>query len=76
MTLDKKLGIWGKDKIYREDNKMYAKDYYCVECYSQNNETPAESFWPVIDVDIKSYPYCKKHLEERQQELFLELCGL
>jgi len=56
--LTAKLGIWGKDKIVREDGKCYAEDYYCVKCYKGKIETRAKSFWPAIDPDIPSYPYC------------------
>jgi len=31
------------------------------------------AFWPCIDPDIKSYPYCKAHLDEAQLKLMIEL---
>lgn len=76
MTLDKKLGIWGKDKIIREDNKFLAKDYYCIKCYSDKKETPAEVFWPTIDLDIKSYPYCKPCKDYLNLKLMIDLSDL
>lgn len=56
--LTEQLGIWGEDKIMREDGKCYAIDYYCVECYGNKIKTRATSFWPAINPDISSYPYC------------------
>lgn len=57
-NLAKKLGVWGKDKIVREDEKFHAEDYYCVRCYDKKKETPAEKFWPNVDIDIKNFPCC------------------
>ncbi len=38
---------------------MEAKDAKCCVCNKQ-----AVAFWPVIDPDIPSYPYCADHLEQ------------
>lgn len=70
-SLEKKLGVWGKDKIVREDGKTYAKDFYCVECYSKKKEVPADSFFPLFDPDIPVYPYCQKHIDEMRVNLLL-----
>ena len=49
-----------------EDNLIYAKDRKCRDCEAQ-----AVAFWPAIDPDIPSYPYCRKHLDKRQLELII-----
>jgi hypothetical protein len=46
----------------------YAKDYECVKCGKQ-----AVAFWPVIDPDIPSSPYCRKCLDEAQTRVLLAL---
>lgn len=74
-NLDKKLGVWGKDKIIR-DNKFYAVDYYCVRCYGENKRIGAEKFWPNVDVDIESFPYCKRCIDDLNSELLISLYGL
>lgn len=38
---------------------MEAKDCKCIKCGKQ-----AVAFYPLIDPDIPSYPYCAEHLEE------------
>lgn len=73
MGSDKKLGIWGKDKIVHEDGKLYASDYYCVRCYQDKKEVPAEKFFPIIDIDIPSFPHCKKYIEELTIQYFLRV---
>ena len=73
--LEKKLGVWGKDNIVRENNKVHAKDYYCVECYHNKNGrklVQAEYLWPCMDPDIENYPYCKNCVEARQLSLLME----
>jgi hypothetical protein len=59
MSIEKKLGVWGKDKIVNSEGKFLAKDYYCVRCYSDKKEVGAEIFWPAMELDIKSFPCCK-----------------
>lgn len=44
-----------------------AKDELCY-CGKQ-----AVSFWPVIDPDIPSHPYCRKHLDTVKMKLLMEL---
>lgn len=58
-NLDKKLGVWGKDKIVGKDKKFHAPDYYCSQCYVDDKLVQAKVFWPCMDPDIKDYPYCK-----------------
>jgi len=71
--LEKKLGVWGIDKIAHEDNQVFAKDYYCVECYRKDKKVPGEVFWPCIDPDIPSYPYCKPCKDNLQMKLLIEM---
>lgn len=50
-----------------EDN-IYAKDCKCVVCGK-----PAVAFWPCIDPDIPSEPYCRKCLDNIKREVILKL---
>lgn len=50
------------------EKKIYAKDCKCCVCGKQ-----AEVFWPVIDPDIPSHPYCRECVEKEKQELFVKL---
>lgn len=50
-----------------EDKMVYAKDYKCCVCGKQ-----AEVFWPVMDPDIPSHPYCKECVKEEQMKLLIE----
>ncbi len=43
---------------------MEAKDCKCIKCGKQ-----AVAFYPLIDPDIPSYPYCAEHLEEAMIEV-------
>jgi hypothetical protein len=49
-------------------NKIYAKDCKCVVCGEQ-----AEVFWPVIDPDIPSHPYCRTCARSAQIKVYIEL---
>ncbi len=70
MNLDKKLGVWRVDYTFREDKKIYAKDYYCVECYNKNKKVQAEVFWePIMDSDIGLNPYCKPCKEKIRDKM-------
>ncbi len=40
---------------------MKANECKCIECGSM-----AVAFYPCIDIDIKSYPYCRKCLRVEQ----------
>ena len=44
-----------KRKLTSKDKLIHASDFKCVECGEQ-----AEVFFPAMDPDIPSYPYCKK----------------
>lgn len=45
-----------------------ASDCKCVVCGKQ-----AVAFWPCIDPDIQSYPYCRKCLDKAKNELLIEI---
>lgn len=47
---------------------MKASECKCCECEEQ-----AVAFWPVVDPDIPSHPYCRKHLDEAKFRLLLKL---
>ena len=47
---------------------MKASDCKCCKCGKQ-----AVAFWPVIDPDIPSYPYCREHLDKEKMELMIKL---
>ena len=51
-----------------ENGLVKASDCKCCECGE-----PAVAFWPVIDPDIPSYPYCRKCLDKVKQELMIQL---
>lgn len=46
-----------------------AKDEKCSICSSQ-----AVAFWPCIDPDIQSFPYCRECLDKQQTKLLIEMC--
>jgi len=48
--------------------KIYAKDKKCCNCKKQ-----AVAFWPYIDPDIKSSPYCEECLYEAKEEAMIKL---
>lgn len=48
-----------------------ASDCKCCECGGQ-----AVAFWPLVDPDIPSHPYCRKCLDKAKQELFIRLCEI
>lgn len=45
-----------------------ASDCKCCECGKS-----AVAFWPVIDPDIPSNPYCRKCLDKAKAELMIKL---
>lgn len=47
---------------------MKASECKCIECGKQ-----AVAFWPVIDPDIPSHPYCRKCLDKVKMRMMLEL---
>lgn len=49
---------------------MKASECKCVECGEQ-----AVAFWPLIDPDIPTYPYCRKCLDKAKPELLIKAFG-
>lgn len=45
-----------------------AKDYKCIKCGKK-----AVAFWPCIDPDIQSHPWCRKCLDKAQIELLIKI---
>ncbi len=45
-----------------------ASDFRCCVCGRQ-----AAAFWPVIDPDIRSSPYCRQCLDKEKARLLMEL---
>lgn len=52
------------------DNKKlkYAKDCKCCKCGKQ-----AVCFWPMVDPDIRHYPYCRKCVEVAKMKLQMKM---
>lgn len=48
--------------------KVFAKDCKCCQCGK-----PAVAFWPCIDPDIPSEPYCRECLDRAKRELLIKL---
>ena len=49
-------------------NQVKASDCKCCECGAQ-----AVAFWPCIDPDIPSHPYCRKCLDKAKAKLMIEI---
>ena len=47
---------------------IQAKDCKCVLCQGQ-----AVAFYPVIDLDIKSHPYCRACLDELKLKILIRI---
>jgi hypothetical protein len=53
-----------------EESKVRkASEFKCCSC----KKAQAVAFWPCIDPDIQSHPYCRKCLDEAQMDLMLKL---
>ena len=52
-----------------EGNVVLATDCKCCVCGE-----PAVAFWPCIDPDIPSNPYCRKCLDDAKLELIRRIC--
>ena len=48
--------------------KMKASECKCCECGKQ-----AVAFWPIVDPDIPSFPYCRKCLDEAKEKMIVEI---
>ena len=47
---------------------MKASDCKCCICGKQ-----AVAFWPVIDPDIPSHPYCRKCLDKEKMKMIMKV---
>lgn len=47
---------------------MKASEYKCIECGQQ-----AVAFYPVVDPDIPSNPYCRKCLDKAKLEIMVKI---
>lgn len=45
-----------------------AKDCKCIECAKE-----AVAFWPCIDPDIPSHPYCRECLDDAKNRLLVRM---
>lgn len=54
-----------------KDKKILANDCKCCECGKQ-----AVAFWPVVDIDIPSHPYCRECLDKTKLKLITEIYKL
>lgn len=45
---------------------MNASECKCCECGKE-----AVFFWPVVDPDIPSYPYCRECLDKAKKEMLI-----
>lgn len=50
------------------ETPVKASDCKCAECGAQ-----AVAFWPIIDPDIESYPYCRACLDAKKIDLLFRL---
>lgn len=75
MSIEKKLGVFGRDVIVGSDAKVHAEDYYCVGCYSLKKEVSAEVFWPNVDLDVNSFPYCRSCVDYMKMKLMIDFEG-
>lgn len=49
---------------------MKASEYKCIVCGKQ-----AVAFWPIIDPDIPSHPYCRECLDKEKMEALINIYG-
>ncbi len=47
---------------------MKASECKCCVCGKQ-----AVAFWPIIDPDIPSYPYCRNCLDKAKREMLIDI---
>jgi len=55
-----------------ETKQIKASDCKCCRC----KKAQAVAFWPCIDPDIKSHPYCRKCLDKAQAELLIAIAEM
>lgn len=49
---------------------MKASECKCIKCGRQ-----AVAFWPAIDPDIPSHPYCRPCLNHEKMKAIVAICG-
>ena len=47
---------------------MKASDCKCCKCGQQ-----AVAFWPIVDLDIPSHPYCRRCLDKAKEKMIVEI---
>lgn len=47
---------------------MKVSECKCCKCGKQ-----AVAFWPVVDPDVPSYPYCRECLDKEKMKLMIKL---
>lgn len=50
------------------EREVHASELDCIECGAE-----AEVFWPVVDPDIPSSPYCRTCVERAKHNLMVKL---
>lgn len=74
---DDNINVWNEGAVISETLDIkeqldgyrhikFAKDCKCLECGK-----PAVAFWPCIDPDIPSHPYCRECLDKAKLEVIL-----
>jgi len=61
-----------KDGQMPKSKQIKASDFKCCSCKKEQ----AVAFWPCIDPDIQSHPYCRKCLDAAQTELMIQIAEL
>ena len=51
---------------------MKASDCKCCVCKSAQ----AVAFWPCVDPDVRSHPYCRACLDKAQNELLIKIAEM
>lgn len=51
---------------------MKASSFKCCVCRKKK----AVAFWPCVDPDIESHPYCRECLEKTKNKLLIKLMGM
>lgn len=56
-------------QIHKDGDKLtYARDCKCCQCGKR-----AVCFWPIIDPDIPSSPYCRKCVDNAKMRVLMEM---
>ena len=51
-----------------KEKLRYAKNELCCMC-----KKPAVCFWPIVDIDIPEYPYCRRHVNEAKNRILKKI---